>query len=144
MPNLSAKSQKGKTYVIIAKDVRKFKIGSATNQMSRLGNLQVGSPVQLKMILDLLPVPEAVFHNDNGLKKYRSHGEWYDLTKESVDEFYRVFRENTKPGSRYIGLRYALCELEPSAIKRCSEYAATIYRRHSCTSRANRFIRVHV
>lgn len=70
-------------YFIKAKKVNLVKVGAARNPAQRLKSLQIGSPVELKLLF-VIPyggyMIESKLHKD--FKQFHNHGEWFNYTPE--------------------------------------------------------------
>ncbi len=70
------------TYLVLAEDIGRVKIGTSRNERVRLSVLQTGSPVPLKLILSLpaKDYPEEALHVS--FARFRTHGEWFEFSPE--------------------------------------------------------------
>lgn len=69
---------------VIAGGGRRVKIGYSTDMAARLAALQSGSPQQLRILATHLgsPALESWLHKRFG--RYRTHGEWFDLSSANL------------------------------------------------------------
>lgn len=66
------------TYLIVAPNSQRVKIGQSANPKARLRQLQTASPERLELAAVLDHVSEAELHS--ALACYRTHGEWFETT----------------------------------------------------------------
>lgn len=97
------------TYVIVAPEARRVKIGSSARPHQRLRELQTGSPVRLDLLEITVEIPERVFHEDPRLRAHHSHGEWYFLQDGFVAVFDTIVAERS-PDCNFYDLNFN-CEI---------------------------------
>lgn len=120
------------TYAIEAIGIGRVKIGKTENVFRRASTLQSSSPVKLRLIAASPADIEDRMHR--ALGRFRSHGEWFDLNKESRAIILQHMSTQT----------VLLSQIDPNAPnKRLSAIAASDNRRalHSFNNRPVRHTR---
>lgn len=69
------------TYVFGSDEINRVKIGTSVAPLSRLAQVNTGSPFRLGL-LALLDVTERTAHDD--LRIHRLHGEWFELDEDVI------------------------------------------------------------
>lgn len=82
------------TYIILAAECARVKIGKSNDPKERLADLQVGSPAILELVEFTAEMPEGLFHDNEWLQDYRFNGEWYNLTVGFIEAFEYIVENN--------------------------------------------------
>ena len=79
-------SKQGYVYLIQAGESFRFKIGRSVNPVRRIKEMQVGSPIALKLLCQKkcrdMCLQESRWHEIFGCS--RKHGEWFDLDEKQL------------------------------------------------------------
>jgi len=90
---------RGEVYFIRAKETNRVKVGFSISAIARLAQLQTGSS-SLLILEHCFSVKdtrhsEAVIHGD--LRRFRLHGEWFEISSDDLLEYIEVFKEVRLP-----------------------------------------------
>lgn len=92
----------GTIYFVLAEEVNRVKIGYADDAKKRLRELQIGSPVLLKLMAVFKGKTiedEAFLHTV--FDDYRVHGEWFEFSQEIRNYLNRTLSSSDEDAIRY-------------------------------------------
>lgn len=72
-------------YVVQPESLQRVKIGSAKNVGKRIVDLQIGCPLRLRLVAQMVCIKSMEFMIHQAFEAERLHGEWFELSPRLID-----------------------------------------------------------